>query len=470
MSAHPASTFQAVRDARDAAADLSWSSRVARKVVCAAGGAPTDIEQDFGLNDHERVIWRVMQIPRRYLDVENSGVLPPEVTRSIVRGLAEAGVIEVRDEGTPRPILPVELVRLKNAVRGVEAPKASTQRLQARVYRPDIGVPAATTPASPAPATPTAAPASRPSAAAPTPVARAAPAPAAAPRPAPVAASPAPASRPVGVDLGPEPTPASAPDLDPETLALKRRIETVHAALREQNHYQFLSIPQSAGPADIKKAFFALAREFHPDVLAGTPLAQDPALSKKIAALFQRLQDAQRILSDAQERQAYDARLKHDPTGGAQGGDGARSARPEEARLLATKASHQLKAREFALADRHYRQAVDLDPANPEIRLGLAWCIYLNETQPKAERLAEAQKRLEELSRSGNAEAAWKLASIARAEGLTDEFATRVAQTLKLNPRHTDALREQRLEEMRRQRQEEEAQRPAGLLDRLKLR
>lgn len=460
MSADPSSTFQAIRDAKDPVADLSWSSRVARKVVCAAPGSADDVEHSLGLSETERVVWRVLHLPRRYMDVENCGVLPPEVTRSVVRGLVEAGFVDVLEEGSPKPILPVEIVRLKNAVRGVEARKPPAQRLQPRVYRPDIGVPSAPAPrpggAAPAATSPSASKLSAPARPAPPP-------PAASPAPAPVAA-PAPAK----VDLGP---PAGAtPELDSATVALQRRIEGVYAALREQNHYQFLAIPPNAGPAEVKKAFFALAREFHPDVLAGTPLAQDPTLSKKIAALFQRLQDAQRVLSDPQERQAYDARLREDPTGGAQAAAGGKVHRPEEARLLATKASHQLKAREFALAERHFRQAADLDPVSNDIRLGLAWCIYLNETQPRAERTAEARKRLDELARGGHAEAAWRLASIARAEGQLAEFASRVAQTLRLNPRHTDALREQRLEEMRRQKQDEEAQRPAGLFDRLKLR
>src|SRR5690349_123485 len=50
---------------------------------------------------------------------------------------------------------------------------------------------------------------------------------------------------------------------------LQRR--AFHASLRDlsdtfPNHYATLDLPTSAGPAEIKKQFYALSKKYHPDV------------------------------------------------------------------------------------------------------------------------------------------------------------------------------------------------------------
>lgn len=67
------------------------------------------------------------------------------------------------------------------------------------------------------------------------------------------------------------------------------------------NYYNILGVKQSASAAEIKSAYRRLARARHPDVNGGAP---DAAREFALIAL------AYRTLSDAQERAAYDARLK----------------------------------------------------------------------------------------------------------------------------------------------------------------
>lgn len=63
----------------------------------------------------------------------------------------------------------------------------------------------------------------------------------------------------------------------------------------DEDYYALLGVPPGAGLAELKRAYHARALTCHPDV-APTP---DPAL-------FLRLTEAYRVLSDADERAAYD--------------------------------------------------------------------------------------------------------------------------------------------------------------------
>ncbi|GAB4396210.1 MAG: hypothetical protein OHK0048_00110 [Rhodoferax sp.] len=63
------------------------------------------------------------------------------------------------------------------------------------------------------------------------------------------------------------------------------------------DHYASLGLPSSATLGDIKKAYRQLAAQFHPD--------RNP--SPQAAARFRAVQQAYDVLSDPEQRQAYDA-------------------------------------------------------------------------------------------------------------------------------------------------------------------
>jgi len=62
------------------------------------------------------------------------------------------------------------------------------------------------------------------------------------------------------------------------------------------DHYEALGLEPDATPEEIKKAFKALALQYHPDQHP-TPIA---------AAIFRRLNEAYKVLSDPEERRRYD--------------------------------------------------------------------------------------------------------------------------------------------------------------------
>jgi molecular chaperone DnaJ len=66
----------------------------------------------------------------------------------------------------------------------------------------------------------------------------------------------------------------------------------------EKDFYAILGVAKDASDADIKKAYRKLARKYHPDTNSG-----DAAAEKK----FKDISEAYSVLSDAEERQQYDA-------------------------------------------------------------------------------------------------------------------------------------------------------------------
>jgi molecular chaperone DnaJ len=67
-------------------------------------------------------------------------------------------------------------------------------------------------------------------------------------------------------------------------------------ATTERDYYEVLGVPRSAGEADIKRAFRALAREVHPDV------SESPDAEQR----FKEVVEAYEVLSDPERRATYD--------------------------------------------------------------------------------------------------------------------------------------------------------------------
>jgi DnaJ-domain-containing protein 1 len=82
-------------------------------------------------------------------------------------------------------------------------------------------------------------------------------------------------------------------------------------------HYQTLGVPQDATAEQIKKAFRALARQYHPDTL-GNDNPDSPEM-KEAGERFKRITHAHDILSDPAKRRSYDFELQR-PSFPAEGG------------------------------------------------------------------------------------------------------------------------------------------------------
>src|SRR2546430_1586597 len=97
MSREQANTFRKHRDASDAPGNIAWAARMQHKAMRQGpeAAARIDVERDFELAEPERILWRLMRLPRRYMELEHCGVLEIEKIRGFLRGLIAADVVDI---------------------------------------------------------------------------------------------------------------------------------------------------------------------------------------------------------------------------------------------------------------------------------------------------------------------------------------------------------------------------------------
>jgi tetratricopeptide (TPR) repeat protein len=120
--------------------------------------------------------------------------------------------------------------------------------------------------------------------------------------------TPTPDPRPAPAPLAAAPAAAASSSLGLTTEQETRRQEIVELfeTLKAKNHFEMLGIPRASNEAQVKEAYFKLAKRFHPDT------HHDPALSDlrdKIEAIFIRLGAAYEVLRDRNRRSTYEADL-----------------------------------------------------------------------------------------------------------------------------------------------------------------
>ncbi|PYQ15609.1 MAG: hypothetical protein DMF80_08395 [Acidobacteria bacterium] len=109
------------------------------------------------------------------------------------------------------------------------------------------------------------------------------------------------------------PVPASAPPAEPavarasaDTEARRREIVQAYETLRTKTHFEVLGIERAATEAQVKEAYFGLAKRFHPDTHHAPNMAD---LRDKLEAVFIRLGEAYEVLRNPRSRGAYESDL-----------------------------------------------------------------------------------------------------------------------------------------------------------------
>jgi curved DNA-binding protein CbpA len=87
------------------------------------------------------------------------------------------------------------------------------------------------------------------------------------------------------------------------TDELRAFVEEVHPDLDLYTYYQLLELPEGAPLAEIRQAFYRQAARLHPDRFAGLA---DEVVRAKLVAVYARIAEAYRVLSDPKKREGYD--------------------------------------------------------------------------------------------------------------------------------------------------------------------
>jgi hypothetical protein len=103
---------------------------------------------------------------------------------------------------------------------------------------------------------------------------------------------------------------AQVPAAAPETLAgldlnaeQAQRIDAMFATLETKDAFELLEVTRAADKRALKRAYFRLSKEFHPDRFFGRNLGP---YGERLSKIFQAIKTAFEILSDDARRAAYE--------------------------------------------------------------------------------------------------------------------------------------------------------------------
>jgi curved DNA-binding protein CbpA len=87
--------------------------------------------------------------------------------------------------------------------------------------------------------------------------------------------------------------------MDPSFLI---EVETLAASLDQLDYFGVLKVPQGAGLAEIKAAYYRESRTYHPDRFAAYP---DPVVRDLVGKIYRRVNEAYTVLRDDRKRAKY---------------------------------------------------------------------------------------------------------------------------------------------------------------------
>ncbi len=166
-------------------------------------------------------------------------------------------------------------------------------------------------------------------------------------------------------------------DLDLES---QRKILSVYKKLDELTHYQLLNVDRRAEQKEIKRAYFRVSKDYHPDSFFRKDIG---TFKSKINALFKAISNAYEVLSNPQKRAAYDATLPYEPTPEEiEEAEKKKKTEQRDARLREERKKRLLRrmpmAKRKAQARQHFenakvaREDQDILKANNEIRIAIS--------------------------------------------------------------------------------------------------
>ncbi len=241
-----------------------------------------------------------------------------------------------------------------------------------------------------------------------------------------------------------QPSSSMTPD-DPIIALRKRQIEEKAASIASQNYYEMLGLPFSAPPYDVRKAFFRLAKDFHPDKV---PSQLAVVAKESLLYVFSNLTEAHSVLLDAESREAYNAtiyegqkRTSHPPPANGKSG----SEDIQTAEVAFQKALMFLKRNDYKKAEELAEKAKELNPE--ECEYVALWIYFEARKRAEQESVDDLIEKLRQMLKDNpeSERAHLYLAQLFKRQGKPDEAQKRYQTVLQLNKHNIEAARELRL-------------------------
>lgn len=142
----------------------------------------------------------------------------------------------------------------------------------------------------------------------------------------------------------------------------RRRVLAMRRRIRGADLFAVLGVPRDADKRTLKRVYFKLSKEFHPDRYYGKATG---SFGPWLAEVFETCSKAYDTLSDASARAAYEARLRGAPAASASAGG--QSKAEHAASLFAEACSHEVRG-DAAQALRLFAAVIRVDPQASYLR------------------------------------------------------------------------------------------------------
>lgn len=163
---------------------------------------------------------------------------------------------------------------------------------------------------------------------------------------------------------------AAAPE--EEIVVTKDMLHKAYDQLESQNFYEILNISRSATQPDIRRAYFRMAKMYHPDRHSDTELKD---MKDLLEDLFRSINEAYTALNNQERRDRYDIELSRGLLHGQKESTGDKQdSKQNNAVMQFREGVNRFRAQNFWGAEEAFRWALRLDPNNADynFHLGLA--------------------------------------------------------------------------------------------------
>jgi curved DNA-binding protein CbpA len=232
------------------------------------------------------------------------------------------------------------------------------------------------------------------------------------------------------------PPPATVPDEQGDLQALFARLD------RAGNHYDVLDVRRSARPDEVRDAYHALARKYHPDRYH----QRDADARRQIESAFARIARAYEILGEQSARDAYDAQLADMPTPvpvpPPSGKQPERDVVPEKdpnserAEAIFKNGLTAAKSNQPEHAIRFFAEAASLNPRMGRYRAEYGRALT---AQPQTRRIAEIELKAAIALEPNNGDYRLMLAELYKVLGLRRRAAGEIQKALAADPKNEAA-------------------------------
>lgn len=226
---------------------------------------------------------------------------------------------------------------------------------------------------------------------------------------------------------------------------IKKEIDKYYKLIRKSNFFKILGVERNEiSSAQLKKAYFELAKKFHPDA---NPEFFQGEFKDMAEEIFTKISEAYSVLSNKKLRDDYVYSIDHKISKA----DLEKANRQLKAETEFAKAEILLRKGDFKGALDFIQAALKLNPDEPEYHVGLGWATFkASRGQNTAEAKGYIEKALRKNLKSALDMAHYYLGIMAKSQGDMDQMEVHFKKALEHRPDFPEVTSELRLLQRRK--------------------